>query len=293
VLDANGNGAMSGVVKAFDWLLRNARSYGISVVSISWGAPQSTTYHRSLLSALVEAAWFDNITVVAAAGNGGAVTAPATDPFVIAVGSYNDMGTVSTADDTLSTFSAQGPTLEGFAKPDTLAPGEHVLSLRVSGLTYLDAAGLPVGLPTDRYIHMSGTSASAAYVAGVAALIKAYRATARPNDVKGAITASGRAVLGATTTAVDANSALGSTATANAGLLPSRLLLKILANAHQLTLRGVSWDGVSWDAVVWGGVSWEVVSWETVSWETVAWDTVAWETVAWEAVAWQDAVITE
>jgi subtilisin family serine protease len=221
------------------------------------------------------------------------VTSPATDPFVIAVGSYGDMGTLSTLDDTVSTFSAHGPTLEGFAKPDTLAPGEHVSSLRVSGLTYLDALGSPVGLPTDRYVYMSGTSASAAFVSGVAALIKASRPAAGPNDVKGAIVASGRPVIGTTTTAVDASSALTQTATANTGLQPSRLLLKILANAHQLTVSGVSWEGVSWDTVKWDGVSWETIGWQTVSWETISWETVAWETVAWEGVSWEDAVITE
>src|SRR5437773_1007807 len=119
VLDAQGNGKLSGVVKAFDWLLRNGKRLGVQVLNVSWGAPQATSYHKDLLSALVEAAWFSGITVVVAVGNdgpdAGTVTAPATDPFVVSVGSYNDMGTLLTSDDVASTFTARGPTLDGFA----------------------------------------------------------------------------------------------------------------------------------------------------------------------------------
>jgi subtilisin family serine protease len=292
VLDANGNGTLRSVVKAFDWLLANGKRNSVKVVSISWGAPEATTYHKSLLSALVEAAWFSGVTVVAAAGNegpdAGTVTSPASDPFVIAVGSYNDMGTPSTSDDVMSTFSSRGPTLDGFAKPDTLAPGEHVRSLRVSGLTYLDSTGAPVGSPTDRYIHMSGTSASAGLASGVAALVKSARPSFRPNDIKGAMLASGRAMAGTTATALDAFGALTRTGTANANLAPSRLLLMLLASAHQLRVKGVSWEGVSWDSVSWDGISWETISWETVNWEAVTW-----ETVTWEGVSWEDVVISE
>jgi len=287
VLDAQGNGTLARVTKAFDWLLRNGKRYGVTGLSISWGAPQATTYHKDFLSALVEAAWFSGITVVVAGGNdgpaAGSVTAPATDPFVIAVGSYKDNGSPSSDDNELSTFTGRGPTLDGFAKPDTLAPGEHILGLRVPGLTYFDASGEPIGSPTDRYVHMTGTSASAGYLSGVAALVKSARPSFGPNDVKAAIVASGRSVRGTTVTAVDAPNALVRTGTANAGLAPSRLLLAILTSSHQLRVNGVSWDGVSWDGI----------SWETVSWETVSWETVAWETVAWEGVSWEDAVITE
>jgi serine protease AprX len=287
VLDEDGFGKLSDVVRAFDWLLTKGQRLNIDVLNISWGAPQATTYHKALLSALVEAAWFSGITVVVASGNdgptAGSVTAPANDPFVISVGSYDDRGTASTADDVESTFSGRGPTLDGFAKPDTLAPGEHVMSLRVAGVRYLDVNGQPVGSEADRYVHMTGTSAAAAYVAGVAALVKSAHASFRPNDVKGAVAASGRTVAGSTTKAVDAAAALVTTGVANAGLMPSKLLLALLAQSHQLRINGVSWEGVSWDGV----------SWETISWEAVKWESVTWETVAWEGVSWAEMVVAE
>jgi len=287
VLNDQGVGKLSYVVNAFDWLLTNARRERITVLNISWGAPHATTYHKSLLSALVEAAWFSGVTVVVASGNDGpatgSVTAPASDPFVIAVGSFGGDGVLHE-----SSFSGRGPTLDGFAKPDTLAPGEHVRSLRVRDVEYLDANGQPVGSKNDAYVHMSGTSAASAYVSGFAALMKSARPTATPNDIKGAIVTSGTVVAGSATTALNATAALSTKAKANAGLAPSRLLLALLAQAHQLRLNRVVRDGVSWE-----GVSWDGVSWEAVSWETVAWEAVTWESVTWEGVSWSTLVVTE
>ena len=304
VLDANGNGTVANVVKAIDWLLKNAKRYHIDVVNLSWGAPQATTYHKDLLSALVESLWLSGMTVVAAAGNdgptNGTVTAPGADPFVITVGSFADKGTATWGDDTESSFSGRGPTLDGFAKPDTLAPGEHVRSLRVAGVTYLDTNGKPVGSSTDAYVHMTGTSAAAAFVTGVAALLASAHRRFGPTQIKGAIIASGRPVSGSPRSALDASQALVRTGPANVGLRPSNLLLQILVLSRALrvkgvtwegvTWEGVTWDGITWDGVTWDGVTWESVSWETVRWQSVSWQSVSWETVSWEGVTWATVV---
>jgi len=285
VLDASGNGTIKSVIAAFDWVLKNQSGDRIQVLNLSWGAPQATTYHKDLLSALVEAAWFSGVTVVAAAGNDGpgAVTSPATDPFIVTVGSFNDQGTSDVIDDIFSSFSAVGPTLDGYAKPDILAPGEHVKSLRVRDVTYIGADGSAVGSPTDTYIHMTGTSASAAFVTGVAALVASAHRQYSPTQIKGAIAASARPIAGSAAGAIDAPNALERTpAAVNIGLRPSKLLLAILARSHQLTVQGVTWDGVTWDGVTWDGVTWDGVTWDSVSWESVSWETVTWEGVTWE-----------
>ena len=290
VLDANGRGTVRNVVGAVDWLLKNGKKHNVDVVNISWGAPQATTYHKDILSALVESLWFDGIAVVVAAGNGGptagTVTAPGSDPFVITVGSFGDQATATGSDDVESTFSGRGPTLDGFAKPDTLAPGEHVQSLRVAGLRYLDASGKAVGSPSDKYVHMTGTSAAAAFVSGVAALVATQRRNVSPTQIKGAIVASGRAVPGSVTKAVDAPNALVRTATVNAGLRPSQLLVTILIGSHALKLKGVTWEGVTWDGVTWDGITWDGVTWNGVTWNGVTWNGITWETLTWESINW-------
>ena len=291
VLDANGNGTVRNVAGAFDWLLKNSKRYQIDVVNISWGAPQATTYHKDILSALVESLWFSGLTVVVAAGNSGpnagTVTAPGSDPFVVTVGSFADQGTATTSDDRVSTFSGRGPTLDGFAKPDTLAPGEHVQSLRVAGVTYLDSKGLPAGEPSDVYVRMTGTSAAAAFVSGVAALVASEHNNFSPTQIKGAIVASGRAITGSPTKAVDATLALTRMTTVNAGLHPSKLLLQILVSSRALRLKGVTWEGVTWDGVTWDGITWESVKWSGITWDGITWESITWESVSWETITWE------
>src|SRR5207245_1523854 len=71
VLDAQGRGTMHSVLAAFDWVLHNRAAYHVKVLNLSFGAPQTTTYHRTLLAGVVESAWFAGVTVVTAAGNDG------------------------------------------------------------------------------------------------------------------------------------------------------------------------------------------------------------------------------
>src|SRR5438132_1512199 len=276
VLDAQGRGTMHSVLAAFDWVLHNRAAYRVKVLNLSFGAPQTTTYHRTLLAGVVESAWFAGVTVVTAAGNDGpkpgTVAMPGADPFVVTAGSFDDQGTTNPNDDRESEFSSRGPTLDGFAKPDVLAPGERVLSLRAAG-SALDRIvhGQSEATPS-LYTRMSGTSVSSALASGIAALVVAKHPTYSTTQVKGALVAGAHRVAGSPTPGADApGSLVARPARVNADLVPSRLLLEMLAR-----------NGVSIASVSWEGISWESVSWETVSWEGVAWEGVNWETVAWE-----------
>jgi serine protease AprX len=284
VLDQKGTGSMHGVLAAFDWLLKNRTTHHIKVLNLSFGAPQRSSYHRTLLAGVVESAWFAGVTVVAAAGNDGpargTVAMPGADPFVITVGSFGDQGTLATNDDRESTFSSRGPTRDGFAKPDVLAPGEHIVSLRVPG-TALDREGR--NLLAGPYARLTGTSASTAMVAGAAADILQAHSTYSATQVKGALVASGRHIVATRTPGLDVDDALTvRPARVNEGLLPSQVLLRLLAQYGNVFSPGIAWDGISWEGISWEAVSWEAVSWEAVSWEGVTWDGVTWDSVTWE-----------
>jgi serine protease AprX len=296
VLDQNGNGKMHSVLAAFDWLLKNRTTMHIKVLNLSFGAPQRSSYHRELLAGVVESAWFAGVAVVAAAGNDGpdprTVAMPGADPFVITVGSFGDQGTLATNDDRESIFSSRGPTRDGVAKPDVLAPGEHIVSLRVPGtaLDHEDGGGrdrAPVdGLPLGAYARLTGTSASTAMAAGAAAIVLEKHKSYSPAQVKGALIAGGRRIAATRTPGLDVDDALTARpARVNAGQLPSFVLLRILVasgTAPDLAWDGISWEGISWESISWESVSWESVSWEAVSWEGVTWDGVTWDSVAWE-----------
>ena len=292
VLDQNGDGTLQSVVAGFDWLLKNRSALSIRVLNLSLGTPQRSSYHEDFLAALAESAWFAGIAVVAAAGNDGPVpgmiATPGGDPFIITAGSYDDQGTPSTQDDRESAFSSRGLTVDGFAKPDVLAPGRRVVSLRANGsplevvtstLTTANGAG---SKNNNLYVRMSGTSVSSAMVSGVAALVLSAHADYTPTKTKGAIVASGRGLTGSVTRAVTAPTAvLVSPRAVNALLLPSELLMTTLANSGVVE-GGTNWEGVTWEGVTWEAVTWEGVSWESVTWESVSWEGVMWETVSWE-----------
>jgi serine protease AprX len=298
VLDQNGDGTLHSVVAGFDWLLKNRKALNIRVLNLSLGMIQRSSYHADLLAALAESAWFSGITVVAAAGNDGpvpgTVATPGADPFVITAGSLDDQGTPSLQDDRESAFSSRGPTVDGFAKPDVLAPGRRVVSLRANGArlemtkpervvtnTNVNANGNNKN-NSNLYIRMSGTSVSSAMVSGVAALVISAHADYTPTKTKGAIVASGRGITGTVSRAVTATTALSATPRAvNRLLLPSKLLMTTLENS------GVAGSGTTWEGVTWEGVTWEAVTWESVSWESVTWESVSWEGVMWETVSWE------
>jgi len=272
VLDANGNGSLHAVLAAFDWLLQNRVAYGIKVLNLSFGAPQSSSYQQDLLAAVVESAWFAGVTVVAAAGNGGplpgTVATPGADPFILTIGSLDDQGTAGTGDDRESVFSGRGPTVDGFVKPDVLAPGEHVVSLRASDDPTLSG-----------YTRMTGTSVSSAMASGVSALVLQLHASYTPTQVKGAIVAGSRKVWGSRTPGLLADNPLwAAPATVNAGLVPSSLLLRVLASSGaNVGSGGISWEGISWEGLTWEAISWEAISWEGISWSSLSWESVAWE----------------
>jgi serine protease AprX len=85
-------------------------------------------------------------------------------------------------------MSSRGPTNEGRTKPDVVAPGASILSVRSSAITQAPLWG---DLPTGHSLHGQycwggGTSTSTGLVAGIAALVRQYliqvRNHFRPNN---------------------------------------------------------------------------------------------------------------
>jgi len=169
--EPDGSGTYLNVIKALDWIVSHQRKYNIRILNLSFGAPPASHYWDDPVNQAVMAAWKRGIIVVVAAGNGGpdpmTVGIPGNVPYVITVGAMTDNFTPDDrTDDKLATFSAAGPTFEGFVKPDLLAPGGHMLGQMPP------YAWLPLEHP--KYVHhvndyftMSGTSQATAVVSGV------------------------------------------------------------------------------------------------------------------------------
>ena len=109
VLDGDGNGSMSDIMAALDWLLQYGQYFDVRVINLSLGKGVTESNTTDPLVHAVEALWDQGIVVVVAAGNlghAGAMTvkSPGNSRKVITVGSLTDAGTSAADDDYVSTF---------------------------------------------------------------------------------------------------------------------------------------------------------------------------------------------
>ena len=131
---------MGTVIAGIGWTVANRARLAIRVVNLSLGIPPTSSTTLDPLDQAAEAAWNAGIVVVTSVGNdgpfNGTIMSPGDDPLVITVGALDDNGTGATADDTMTTFSSVGPTSpDGWFKPDLVASGRSVVSLRAPGST--------------------------------------------------------------------------------------------------------------------------------------------------------------
>jgi serine protease AprX len=187
VLNEEGWGTYERVIQGIQWVIDKKDVYNIKVMNLSLVSKAHSPYWADPLNQAVMAAWASGITVVAAAGNDGphpmTIGVPGNNPYVITVGAFTDNYTLNDwRDDYLAPFSAAGPTLDGFVKPDLIAPGAHMVSL-MNPETYT-AINHPDNQVGELYFSIAGTSQAAGVVSGVAALMLQKHPTLIPDEVK-------------------------------------------------------------------------------------------------------------
>src|SRR5439155_1464456 len=82
----------------------------------------------------------------------------------ITVGAVDQMQTADPLDDTVPYWSAYGHTMDGFGKPDVVAPGRFLIAPVPMGSTLQTT--VPNRVVAPGYMWMSGTSFSAPIVSG-------------------------------------------------------------------------------------------------------------------------------
>src|SRR3954470_11616622 len=297
VADDRGHSTVGRVVAGLAWVVQNRAKYGIDVVNLSLSESQASSYLTDPLDALVEAAWFSGITVVASSGNDGSTvtSAPGNDPFAITVGSVGDRNTMNGNDDAVSSFSNGGTTGDGFAKPEITTFGEHVQAALPEG-SALAAAQTVSGLPRG-YGQLSGTSMSTGVAAGAVALLREAHPDWTPGKVKTALVQSRVKDTGE----MRPFSALWvyRPADATANLRPSLALAVAYAQSvkHPRSYANVVWSDVVWSDVVWSDVVWSDVVWSDVAgaiktaatWSDATWSDATWSDATWSDAVWSDA----
>lgn len=109
-----------------EWVLEHRERFKIKVVNISAGGDDETPYLHDSLCQTVEKAVQLGITIVCACGNAGhtpdhPVYPPASSPSAIAVGGLDDRNSINRTKRGMYR-SSYGPTVDGFQKPEILAP---------------------------------------------------------------------------------------------------------------------------------------------------------------------------
>ncbi len=312
VIDADGYSNVSTLMRGMQWVLANRLTYNIRVVNLSLGAAPMSSYKNDPLATAAEILTFANVAVIVAAGNtgpdAGSITSPGYDPYVITVGAVDDNGTPQIADDTIASFSSHGPTVfDNAAKPDLVAPGRRMISLRAAGSTldamFPDRRVVAPGATVADYLRLSGTSMAAPVVAGVVALMLERNPTLDPEQVKHRLRETAVPVLsstpdGAGSGMVDAWLAVSSVDPA-AEYSPFRVTDQLATDMfaylqgqpivwRDVTYNGgVDANGRPWSDVTWANVSWENVSWENISWEAFNWSNVSWESFSSQSISWE------
>ena len=326
VADADGGVDVSQVIAAVDWVVqhRNDNGMNIRVINLSYGTDSSQPYLIDPLAYAVERAWKAGIVVVTAAGNtgpGSGLADPAYDPWVIAVGAADTMGTPSVSDDQPAPFSAgaSGCSFFNCRAPDLLAPGVHMQGLRDPG-SYVDQTNPDAALG-DQYLRGSGTSEAAAYVTGAVALLLQKYPQLSPDQVKQMLKESSdqlpgyaQSWQGAGELDLDALLADSPPSYARQFHLSSFGMgsLEASRGSNHLTLddvvlqgqqdifgqpfnslrmavleaRGSSWSGGTWNGSQWTGSSWSGSSWSGSSWSGSSWSGSSWSGSSWSDLLW-------
>jgi serine protease AprX len=219
----DGSSDVTHVLAALQWVVSFRQTYGIKVLNLSLGTDSTQPYRLSPMNMAVERTWDSGIVVTVSSSNNGpaagTIAKPADDPLVVTVGALDDRGTKGRGDDLMAGFSGAGPTAaDGLEKPDLVAPGRSVISLRAPG-SKVDAAypGSRVG---SAYFKGSGTSFSTAVTSGTAALLLEREPGLTPDQVKARLT--GTAAAGPVGQRnVDGHGSLDAYAAAHAGTYDS------------------------------------------------------------------------
>jgi serine protease AprX len=258
----------SDVLAGLEWVLANYRRLNIRVVNLSLAEILPSSYRTNPLDAAVERLWRRGIVVVVAAGNlgpGSAVYAPANDPYVISVGALDQGETLERFDDVAASFSATGPTADGFAKPDLLAPGRRIVSL-LPAATTLGRQAPAANVVAPGLAFMSGTSFAAPQVAGAAAVLLEQHPGWTPDQLKWVLTRTTRHVTGSAAGTLDLRRAVLYRAR------PESANRALRSGGGRFAPDGGDFGPDRWSSNTWTSNTWTSNTWTSNTWTSALLD---------------------
>jgi serine protease AprX len=300
VADAGGRTDLITVLRGLQWVSDHARDIDVLNLSLASGSP--LPYQVDPLNQALRSLWTRGVTVVVPSGNdgpgAGSVTSPGNDPLLLTVGGLDERGTAARGDDVVGPWSGRGPTWQGDAKPDLVAPGASLVSLRSPG-SVVDTSA-PHARVGAGYFRGSGTSMAAAVTSGLVAATLAVTPRLRPDAVKHLVVTTGYAADGLTR----------ATGAGAGGLDGARVLAAArtwrdgaAAQRAQRESAALARDADRWTALerallsgdtdaaarAWARLSPASRNWAARAWADLDPTARAWAARAWAARAWADA----
>ncbi len=270
VLDKFGKGKTSNVIKGIEWCVNNSFQYGIRIINLSLSHPIYESFTTDPLTQACEKAWKSGLIVIAPAGNHGqdsngygTIGSPANDPYIITVGATDDLNTINKDDDMIPAFSSKGPTLIDYIlKPDILAPGNSIFSIRVPE-SYLDLNFTENRVSLDGisypYFKLNGTSISSAIVSGAAAVMLEKEPFLSPSTVKARLMRSADKYQMANIYHRGAGFLNIEAALLDTGIAASSLSPKVFRTNSNILLENINWGdpGFCEEQEIWGSyINW-------------------------------------
>ena len=323
----DGTTSLSNVLRGLQAVAWAQKSLNIKVLNLSLSSGSPIPFQFDPLSLALDSLWSHGIVVVVPAGNSGpgasTISSPGNDPTLLTVGALDESGTASRLDDVVASFSSRGPAAQGIAKPDLVAPGAHLVSLRAPG-SVVDNAN-PGSRVDTNYFLGSGTSMSTALTSGVVADLLDARPDLTPDQVKAILASSAYTAAGLTDPAaagaggLDLTAALATPAPVidpapdtwpagqdriwdkfSAALLAGdrakayKWWLKLSPEARdwvarswsQLSPEARSWSIAAWAARSWSGADGTAEEWLARSWSARSWSARSWSARSWSARSW-------
>ena len=212
---------------------------------------------------------------------------------MITVGASDTGTSVSTYDDVAAPWSAYGYTLDGFAKPELVAPGRYMVGpVPVTATLYSER---PDHVVEPGYMELSGTSFSAPIVSGIAALILGRHPEYTADQVKGALMLGTKSMPQASSLSVGVGEV---NARRSVEILnppnPNRALNAFIVTSPLTSAR--VFDAASWAAKAkadasWADASWADASWADASWSAASWADASWSDASWASASWADTAL--